>query len=132
ENGMLVHYGNQPQDYLTDVIAGKAVNFIKGAAADKKPFAIELATFAPHAPYTPAPRDANDFPGLKAPRPPSFNKANTKAPRWLAGHRPLKPKQLANIDQKYRLRAQSVQAVDDMIGRLEDTLKARGIAGNTY
>jgi N-acetylglucosamine-6-sulfatase len=132
ENGKLVAYGNQPQDYLTDVIAGKAVNFINGAAADKKPFAIELATFAPHAPYTPAPRDANDFPGLKAPRPPSFNKANTNAPRWLAGHRRLRPKQVANIDQKYRLRAQSVQAVDDMIARIEDTLKARGIAGNTY
>jgi|tagenome__1003787_1003787.scaffolds.fasta_scaffold20972679_3 N-acetylglucosamine-6-sulfatase len=132
ENGKLVHYGSQAQDYLTDVVAGKAVNFINDAAADKKPFAIELATFAPHAPYTPAPRDANDFPGLKAPRPPSFNKANTNAPRWLAGHRRLGPKQVANIDQKYRLRAQSVQAVDDMIARIEDALKARGIADNTY
>jgi N-acetylglucosamine-6-sulfatase len=132
ENGKLVHYGGQPQDYLTDVIAGKAVSFINAAAAAKTPFAIELATFAPHAPYTPAPRDANDFPGLKAPRPPSFNKANTNAPRWLARHAALGPMQLANIDQKYRLRAQSVQAVDDMIGRIEDTLKARGIADDTY
>jgi N-acetylglucosamine-6-sulfatase len=132
ENGKLVSYGNRPQDYLTDVISGKAVNFINGAAADKKPFAIELATFAPHSPFTPAPRDANDFPGLKAPRDPSFNKPNTKAPRWLAARRPLTQKQLANTDVNYRKRAQSVQAVDDMIGRLEDTLRARGIADNTY
>jgi N-acetylglucosamine-6-sulfatase len=132
ENGKLVHYAAQPQDYLTDVISGKAVNFINAAAADKKPFAIELATFAPHAPFTPAPRDANDFPGLKAPRDPSFNKPNTNAPRWLAARRPLGPKQLANTDANYRKRAQAVQAVDDMIARIEDTLRARGIAGNTY
>jgi arylsulfatase A-like enzyme len=131
ENGHLVSYGNQPQDYLTDVIADKAVSFINGAAANK-PFAIELATFAPHAPYTPAPRDANDFPGLKAPRPPSFNKQNTKPPRWLSGHAPLGPAQIATIDRSYRLRAQAVQAVDDMIAHIESTLKARGIADNTY
>jgi N-acetylglucosamine-6-sulfatase len=132
ENGKLVSYGNQPQDYLTDVIAGKAVNFINAADADKKPFAIELATFAPHSPFTPAPRDNNDFPGLKAPHDPSFNKPNTNAPRWLAARRPLKPKQVTDLDIRYRKRAQAVQAVDDMIARIEDTLQARGIADNTY
>ena len=132
ENGKLVHYGNQPQDYLTDVISGKAVSFINQAAADKKPFAIELATFAPHSPFTPAPRDANDFPGLNAPRDPSFNKPNTNAPRWLAARRPLKPKQVSDIDVRYRFRARAVQAVDDMIASIESTLQARGIADNTY
>ena len=63
ENGKLVHYAAQPQDYLTDVIAGKAVDFINRSADAHSPFMIELATFAPHPPATPAPRDANDFPG---------------------------------------------------------------------
>src|SRR5262249_18444028 len=132
ENGKLVHYASQPQDYLTDVISGKAVNFINQAAADKKPFAIELASFAPHAPFTPAPRHENDSPGLKAPRDPSFNRPNTKAPRWLAARKPLTPAQLAKTDVDYRKRAQSVQAVDDMIASIESTLQARGIADNTY
>jgi N-acetylglucosamine-6-sulfatase len=132
ENGRAVGYGSQPQDYLTDVIGSKAARFVNDAADAGKPFLIELATFAPHAPYTPAPRNANDFPGLTAPRPPSFDAENTDPPRWLSGHAPLGPGQLANIDTGFRKRAQSVQAVDTMIGNLEATLDARGIAGNTY
>ena len=128
ENGKLVHYGNRPQDYLVDVMSGKAVSFINQAAGDRKPFAIELATFAPHSPFTPAPRDSGRFPGLKAPRDPSFNRPNTNAPRWLAARRRLTPKQVSDIDIRYRKRAQAVQAVDAMIANIEATLKARGIA----
>jgi len=132
QNGQLVHYGLQPQDYLTDVVGGRAVQFINGAADAGQPFALEVATFAPHAPYTPATRNAMDFPGLTAPRTPAFDFQNTDAPRWLSGHAPLTPQQIAQIDQAFRKRAQSVEAVDDMIGNIESTLQARGLADNTY
>src|SRR3954447_4034528 len=131
-NGQAVHHGRQPQDYLTDVIAGRAVDFINRSADANAPFVVELATFAPHAPSTPAPRDANAFPGLTAPRPRSFDQANTDPPRWLSRHRPLTAAQKAQIDMQFRKRAQSVQAVDTMIGNLEATLQARGLADNTY
>ena len=132
ENGRAVNYGNSPQDYLVDVMAGKAVNFINGAASAKKPFAIELATFAPHKPYTPAPRYAAAFPGLAAPRTPAFDFANLNPPRWLSGHAPLTPPQVFDIDTSFRKRVQAVQAVDDMIARIESTLKARHLDKNTY
>jgi N-acetylglucosamine-6-sulfatase len=132
ENGALVHYGTTPGDYLTDVLATKGSAFINQAAAANKPFVLELATFAPHAPYTPAPRDANKFPGLRAPRPPSFNRANVNPPPWLRGHPRLTPQQVAGIDAAFRKRAQSVQAVDALIGKIEATLRARGLAQNTY
>jgi len=132
QNGQLVHYGLQPQDYLTDVVGGRAVQFINGAADAGQPFALEVATFAPHAPYTPATRNAMDFPGLTAPRTPAFDFQNIHAPRWLSGHAPLTPQQIAQIDQAFRKRAQSVEAVDDMIGNIESTLQARGLADNTY
>jgi N-acetylglucosamine-6-sulfatase len=132
QNGQLVHYGLQPQDYLTDVVGGRAVQFIDGAADAGQPFALEVATFAPHAPYTPATRNATDFPGLTAPRTPAFDVQNTDAPRWLSGHAPLTQQQIAQIDQAFRKRAQSVEAVDDMIGNIESTLQARGLADNTY
>jgi len=73
-----------------------------------------------------------DFPGLTAPRTPAFDVQNTDAPRWLSGHAPLTPQQIAQIDQAFRKRAQSVEAVDDMIGNIESTLQARGLADNTY
>jgi len=132
EDGRVAYYGHRPSDYLTDVIARKGVDFIDSAAAAHKPFFIELASFAPHRPYTPAPRDVGDFPRLRAPRPPSFNRLPTRAPRWLAGHPPLSPTQIDQIDADYRLRAESVQAVDDMLGTIEQTLKAHDLLGNTY
>jgi arylsulfatase A-like enzyme len=132
ENGRLVHYGTQPQDYLTDVAAAKGSAFIDQAASAGKPFALEIATFAPHAPFTPAPRDANDFPGLKAPRGPAFNRIPKHAPPWLAVRKRLGRKAIRNIDLRFRLRAQAVQAVDDLIGRIEFTLAARGLLDNTY
>jgi N-acetylglucosamine-6-sulfatase len=132
ENGRLVHYGNQASDYLTDVDARKGSDFIDRAAAAHKPFALEIATFAPHKPATPAPRDQNDFPGLKAPRGPAFNRATKNAPSWLAGRGRLGPAAIRQIDALFRKRAQSIQAVDDLIAGIESTLAARGLLDNTY
>ncbi len=137
ENGKINGYGGPPPpgnaaNYLTDVLSTRATQFINRAARAHKPFVMEVATFAPHKPYIPAPRNANDFPGLRAPRDPSFDTNNTNPPRWLGTRAPLSPSFLALIDQDFRRRAQSVEAVDRLIGIVETTLKARGLAGNTY
>jgi N-acetylglucosamine-6-sulfatase len=132
QDGAIQDYGSGPQDYLTDVLADKGVDFISRAASDGQPFFLELATFAPHSPFVPAPEDAADFPGLKAPRTPNFDQLPTHAPSWLRGHRPLNPVEQARIDTVFRLRAQDVQSVDRMIGRIEASLVAAGVAGNTY
>jgi N-acetylglucosamine-6-sulfatase len=132
ENHTVVHHGSAPQDYLTDVVASKGATFISSAARDHTPFLLEVATFAPHAPYTPAPRDAADFPGLTAPRGPAFDTLPSHAPPWLAGRTPLTTAEERAIDVAYRKRAQAVQAVDDLIATLRTTLAAAGVAGNTY
>ena len=98
ENGSVAHYGPGPPpagnaaNYLTDVLAARATAFIDRASAAHKPFVMEVATFAPHRPYTPAPRNRNDFPGLKAPRDPSFNTANVNPPDWLGKRRNSRPR----------------------------------------
>ncbi|MGW2480740.1 sulfatase family protein [Streptomyces sp. NPDC001571] len=132
ENGKVVHYGHDPKDYLTDVVAGKARSFIDSAATDKKPFMLELATFAPHAPSTPAPRDARSFPGLKAPRTPAYNTPSTLTPKWQSGLTPLSSEEQTSIDQKFAKRVRSVQAVDDMIAGVRSELESKGLARNTY
>src|SRR4029079_8373461 len=53
-------------------------------------------------------------------------------PAWLRSHPSLTATQIANIDAAYRKRAQSVEAVDDLIGRLQTTLVEKGLAANTY
>jgi N-acetylglucosamine-6-sulfatase len=121
QNGRVVHYKGEPKDYLTDVLAGLGETFIR--KSEPGPFFIEIATFAPHAPYIPAPRDADKFSGLTAPRSPAFGaRPGPDAPKWLQAIPPLKPADIANIDKAFRMRVQSVQAVDEMIGQLRSLL----------
>ena len=132
ENGSVKTFRHRPSDYLTDVLTRRGTQFISRAARRHKPFFLELATFAPHHPYVPAPRNAHDFPGLRAPRPPSFDVMPSHAPRWLAGRPHLTRSREAKINRVFRRRAQSVEAVDRMIGRVEAELRARGLAKRTY
>jgi arylsulfatase A-like enzyme len=133
ENRRLVSYGKKPADYLTDVLARLGTSFIDKSAAAHHPFVLEAATFAPHSPYVPAPRDAQRFPNLKAPRTPAFDTADTVGnPRWLKSYKPLTASDISTIDTDYRKRAQTVLAVDQMIGSLEQTVAARGLTKSTY
>jgi N-acetylglucosamine-6-sulfatase len=131
QNGTIVRHGDRPEDYLTDVLADLAVRFIRESGS--APFFIEVATFAPHAPYIPAPRDAAALPGLRAPQSAAFNAApDAKMPAWLAHLPALSEADKSSIDRDFRLRAQSVLAVDKMIGELEAAVAATGRARQTY
>ncbi len=132
ENGKVRSYGDSPKDYMTDVLAKRGTAFIGRAVKSKKPFMLEIAPYAPHSPYTPAPRDAKKFPGLTAPRGPAFNAVTQNAPGWLAAKKPLSTKEIATLDRKFRLRAQSVVAIDAMIARIKAELVTQGVADNTY
>jgi N-acetylglucosamine-6-sulfatase len=133
ENGKVVQYGHQPGDYLTDVLNRKGQNFIAQSAKAGQPFMMELATFAPHGPATPAPRDANKFPDLRAPRGPAFNEADmSDKPKWIEDRPTLNQKQTNRIDMAFRKRARAVQAVDKMLGDLQAALKKNGVDRDTY
>jgi N-acetylglucosamine-6-sulfatase len=132
ENGDLANYGRRASDYLTDVLARKGVHFINRSASQGQPFFLELATFSPHLPYVPAPRDAHDYPGLQVPRTPVFDRLPTRPPLWLGGRQPLTRRQIREIDWVYRRRAEAVRSVDRMIARVESALQRDGIAGNSY
>ncbi|MBO0884056.1 MAG: sulfatase [Mycobacterium sp.] len=131
-DGTVLHYGHRPSDYLTDVLTRYGVQFINRAAGADRPFFLELATFAPHTPYTPAPQYERAFPHVKAPRPLNFDVLPSFAPRWLADHPPLTPGQQAQINQAFRKRVQDVQSIDDMIGRIQAALTAHHLLDDTY
>ncbi len=133
ENGKQVAYGNKPEDYGTDVYTRKAVDFIQRNSKEGKPFFVYLATYAPHAPYTPAPRHENLFRDLKAPRTPNYNEADVSdKPNYIENRPALTDRQMAALDEDYRKRLQSLQAVDDAIETLVNTLKSTGQLDNTY
>lgn len=132
QNHTVVQYGSAPADYLTDVLSRKGTAFIQRAAAAHTPFALEIATFAPHSPQTPARADINDFLGLKAPRGAAFDTLPSHAPSWLAGEPPLTAHEKVDINTEFRKRVQAVQAVDRLIASVWATLRATHVANNTY
>jgi N-acetylglucosamine-6-sulfatase len=132
DNSTITWHGHRPADYMTNVLGRKAATFLRSSAGSGQPFMMEVATFAPHLPATPAPRDARVLAGLRAPRPASFNRRVVNAPRWLAKIPAIGPRRLATINARYRQRARSVLAVNRMIGGLRAELQALGIADNTY
>ena len=133
ENGQQVRYGSTPQDYGTDVYVGKALDFIQRSAAGGPPFFVYLAPYAPHAPYTPAPRHADLFPGVQAPRTPNWNEADVSdKPAYIRDRPLLGPKVQAKIDEDYRKRLQALQAVDEGVAAIVAKLQATGQLNNTY
>jgi arylsulfatase A-like enzyme len=132
ENGKLVKYGHTAKDYLVDVISGMGDTFITKAAVGSKPFFLEMAVQVPHQPATPAPRYANAFPGVTAPRGPAFNEKDVSDKPGYIQKRPLLgPTEITRIDDLYRKRLQSMLAVDDLVANVVKTLTATGQLGNT-
>jgi N-acetylglucosamine-6-sulfatase len=132
ENGSVRWHGDAPRDYLTDVLSRKASAFITRNADAGRPFALEIAPFAPHLPAVPAPRDANLFSAKRAPRGGAWDRLPDHAPAWLAGFPKLRLHDRRRIDAIYRNRLRSIQAIDRMLGHLEDVLQRAGVADNTY
>jgi arylsulfatase A-like enzyme len=135
ENGQTVSYGSADSDYLTDVIAAKATDFIRRSVDQhpEQPFFAYVAPYAPHLPATPAPRHAQALPGITAPRTLSFNEADVSdKPSWLRNAPLLTEAEIATIDAQYRNRRLSLLAVDELVKSIVDTLEATGQLANTY
>jgi N-acetylglucosamine-6-sulfatase len=131
DNGKLVKHLSKPEDYMTDMLSKKAVDFVRGSGS--QPFFLYLATYAPHKPATPARRHFNLFPDLQAPRTPSFNEATVRdKPARIRNLKRLKPDRIAAIDALYRKQVLSLQAVDEAVAALVETLRETGQLDNTF
>jgi arylsulfatase A-like enzyme len=130
QNGSLVYYGIDEKDYLTDTVSTIAQRFIKNA---KRPFFIEIATFAPHDPYRPAYRDETAYPNAQVPRTFLYGfRPDKNAPDWMKDVPVLTQQTIDYMDAQYRLRAQSIRAIDKMISDVRAALKSAGVDKNTY
>jgi len=133
ENGKVVYYAADEAEYQTDVLQQKALQFIGKKASDPRPFFLYLSPFAPHAPARPAPRHGEALPGIRAPRPPSFNEEDlSDKPQWMQRYRLMDEELIAHTDDWYRRRAQTMLAVDEMLKAMVDALRAAGQLDNTY
>jgi arylsulfatase A-like enzyme len=145
DNGTLVRYGDAPEHYQTDVYAARAVATIEKAAASGKHFFLSVAPTAPHyeddnGPVTtysypnprPALRDMDAYASAPLLRPPPFNEADVSdKPSFIRNLPRLTYAKLAYMTARYRSRLASLLAVDDLVERIVDTLRATGTLDNT-
>jgi N-acetylglucosamine-6-sulfatase len=133
DDGTVRRFGASSNDYETDVIADRAKTFIGASATLGKPFFAYVAPKAPHSPNTPAPRDKHKFDRLKAPRPPSFNEQDVSdKPPWIRQLPRLSRAKKANIDNRAEQRAETLQALDDLVAGVMGKLRDKGVLSNTY
>ena len=133
ENGEEVSYGNETEDFFTDVLSGKATDFVERAASEDQPFFAYVAPTAPHGPATPAERHNGAFSEEEPPRPPSYNEEDVSdKPSQIQNTELISEEEASTIDDRYRQRLESMLAVDEMVGSLVQELEAAGELDNTF
>ncbi|MDX2033162.1 MAG: sulfatase [Blastocatellia bacterium] len=135
ENGTLKFYGTAESDYVTDVVAGKARDFINRAEAnDGQPFFLYVSPTAPHLPLPPAPRHKeNPYRFAFSPRLPNYNEAHlADKSSWLKATGEGREALVDGWnDIDYRNRMGSLYALDEMVASIVNTLEANGERENT-
>lgn len=134
ENGELVRYHKKTEDYSTDVIKGKAVEFINKSIKDNAPFFALISVYAPHGPSSPAPRHAELYRGLEYPKGIAFNEGDiSDKPSVVRSLIQTSGKfETVDADSLFMQRVRSMQAVDEMVGELIKLLDQHGQLNNTY
>jgi N-acetylglucosamine-6-sulfatase len=134
ENGELATYGDAPEEYSTDVVRKKSISFINKNAQADTPFFLLISVYAAHGPSTPAPRHEGLFSTLEYPQDPSFNEPDVS-------DKPSVIQALASSGDEFdtgdanalfRKRAESMQAVDELVVEVLQTLEQNGQLENTY
>lgn len=143
ENGRLRQYGNKsgghPATYQTDVLADKAVQYIKRPDTGQRPFFMWFTPLAPHveAPWKksqgerwsgprPAPRHQRVHDNTPMWRSPSFNEKDMgDKPSYLRGPR-FDRATTSEVTAEYRNRLESLLSVDEAVGRIYQAVKERG------
>lgn len=136
-NGLLVTYGDSPQDYQTDVLATLAAGFIDESDSidDKIPFFLLITPSAPHNDKVSQAcfvseqeiksiqgpvRYAGTAHGIQFIFSPAFNESNFSDKSWFSTL--YTDKDIECIKKNYQNRIESMQAVDDLIGAVVEAL----------
>lgn len=132
ENGKVAKYAYadlHDADYLSD----RAEEFIRSREGKSEPFFAYIATKARRAPGGSAPRHDGEFADEPLPRPPSFDEEDTSdKPRNFQRIAPFTEGQVRRIEDDYRQRLRSLQAVDDLIANVVSAVRETGEVDNTY
>jgi arylsulfatase A-like enzyme len=121
DQGRIRRFGERPADYSTDVLANRAVSFIRSTQG---PLFVYFAPFAPHTPAVPPPRYAKAFSHLRPYRPPNYDEADVSdKPAYVRALHRLTPGQKSAIDSMRRRQYRCLLAVDDAVKHILNALR---------
>jgi N-acetylglucosamine-6-sulfatase len=115
------------ETYLT---ADRAARFIDDHTG---PWFMVVGTRAPHGPYYPSDEHRDDFNDVALPEPSSFEEADVSdKPAAIRRARSLTAKQTDRLREEYEGKLETLQDVDDLVGKLLNRLEATDQLRNTY
>ncbi|GAA6007187.1 hypothetical protein JCM10207_001537 [Rhodosporidiobolus poonsookiae] len=139
----------RPGEYSTDLVAEKALDLLDKAAAEEEPFFIGIAPIAPHSHISAAGHSDRSFPMLfDIPKPhprhahlfqdvtlnysrASHNPDVPSGASWVRQLEKLNDTNVEYIEEFYRGRLQSLQAVDELVEGVVHKLDELGKLDNT-
>lgn len=131
EDGTVVSYGHDEEDYSTDVLRDHVLGLIDEWSGDG-PWYIQFDPFAPHTPAIPAPRHAGMFAGIAPWRPPSWKEPDiSDKPNYISFWAAVNVNAQAGTDQRRINQLESLQAVDEAVASFVTALDAAGQLENT-
>lgn len=134
ENGNLRAYGNEEEDYLTNVLRYKSLEFIENQSLSK-PFFAMISLPSCHAPFTPESKYKGKFKNIQAPRTKNFNiGAEPFKKHWLMTMEPrvLPQDVIDRIDETYQHRLETLLTVDDLVEDVVLKLGEKKFIDNTF
>jgi N-acetylglucosamine-6-sulfatase len=119
-DGRVKRFGRRADAYSTNVIAERAVSFIRSSHG---PLLVYFAPSAPHAPAAAGPEDVGSLPEPAASRPASYNEEDVSdKPAWVRALPRLSSSDQADTDRQRRDMLASLLPVDRAVGRILDAL----------
>lgn len=130
DNGKTVQFGDAPEDYSTDVLTQKAVDFI--GQSDGQPFFLMLSYYAPHQPYIFEDQYKDKFKTyaeFERHRPQNFLEEDVSdKPQWV---QEFEPPAKDYVDKVYERTLRTLMSVDAGVGEVVAALEKKGIRDNT-
>ena len=115
-------------EYLTDAHRDAALAFLDQAEG---PFFLLFSTYAPHAPFEPAPEDEGAFAGLEW-RAGAFGEVDLgDKPAIVQGQPPWSEEAIASHDRDVQRQLETLRSLDRAVSAIVERLEALGVADRT-
>lgn len=133
-NGIIESFGDDPEDYYTNVIRKQAKEFLSKQTKEK-PFLAIVSTPSCHAPFTPEEKYRDTLKNFSAPRSKNFNEGAKQGEKhWLMTMKPniLSDATIEKIDEFYHRRLETLLTVDDLVEDLVQQLEYQDLLDDTF